>query len=288
MRMKDKKVISVKNTVSNSDMFLNAFRWKLGYFRPKVSLFIDTQRFLIKTVENSYELEKVLKLRHEVFYREILNKRAFLNIDVDEFDFICDHLIVIDKKSEEVVGTYRIISSTFSERFYSETEFLIQNLKSTADNKLELGRACVHRDYRNGVTIALLWKGISEYIKRVDARYLFGCSSINTMDIIEVSLIYNYVKGLYFSSEDFRVYPKGKYRIEQIDYYLDAIERFNLKAETVEELVPPLLKSYLRAGSKICGEPAVDRKFRCIDFLTVLDTELLNKTFEKKYKVGND
>ena len=75
--------------------------------------------------------------------------------------------------------------------------------------------------------------------------------------------------------------------MKQIGYYLDAIERLNLKAETVEELVLPLLKSYLKAGSKICGEPALDRKFRCIDFLTVLDTELLNKSFEKKYKVRN-
>ena len=141
----------VKNRLTNWDMFLKAYRWELRYFRAKVSLFVDAQKFLIKTGESGYELEKALKLRYEVVYREILNKRAFLNIDVDEFDFISDHLIIIDKKSEEAVGTYRLISSTFSERFYSETEFFIENLKRTADNKLELGRACVHREHRNGV-----------------------------------------------------------------------------------------------------------------------------------------
>ncbi len=281
------KVTSIKNSVSNSGMFLKAYRWKLRYFRPKVLLFLDTQRFLIKTVENGHELEKALRLRYEVFYKEVLDKNAFFSIDTDEFDFVCDHLIIVDKDSEKVVGTYRLISSTYSDRFYSETEFFIENVKSIRGNKLELGRACVHKDYRNGVTIALLWKGISEYMKKVDAKYLFGCSSINTTDIIEISLIYEYIKELHLSPEDSRVYPREKYKMKQIDYYLDAIERLNIKAETVEELIPPLLKSYLKAGSQICGEPALDRKFRCIDFLTVLNLELLNKSFQKKYKVRN-
>jgi putative hemolysin len=268
-------------------MFLKAYFWKLGYFKPKVTLFLETKRFLIKGVENGFELEKALNLRYEVFYEELLNKKTRLGMDVDRFDSICDHLIITDKGSEKVVGTYRLISSTFSDRFYSETEFLIHNLKVAKGNKLELGRACVHKDYRNGITIALLWKGISEYMKRVDARYLFGCSSIASTNFIEISLIYKYLKELHFSSEDFRVYPKRKHIIEQIDHYLDTFERFDIKTQTIEELIPPLLKSYLKAGAKVCGEPALDKKLRCADFLTVLDVELLNGSFEK-YKAKND
>ena len=280
------KVASLKNTFSNSNMFLKAYFWKIRYFKPRISLFLETKKFLIKTVENGSELEKALNLRYEVFYEELLNKKTFLGMDFDRFDPMCDHLIIMDKLSEKVVGTYRLISSTYSDKFYSETEFLIHSLKVVKGNKLELGRACVHKNYRNGITIALLWKGISEYMKRVDARYLFGCSSIATTNFIEISLVYKYLKELHFSSEEFRVYPKRKHVVDQINHYLDTFQSFDVRTETIEELIPPLLKSYLRAGAKVCGEPALDKKFRCADFLTVLDVELLNGSFEK-YKGKN-
>lgn len=90
------KVTSLKNTFSNSNMFLRAYFWKLRYFKPKVSLFIETRRFLIKTVENCFELKKALNLRYEVFYEELLNKKTLLGMDVDGFDSICDHLIITD------------------------------------------------------------------------------------------------------------------------------------------------------------------------------------------------
>ncbi|HWP90981.1 MAG TPA: GNAT family N-acyltransferase [Thermodesulfobacteriota bacterium] len=281
------KVVHLRNTVASSNVLLKAYLWKLRYFKPKVSFSLDTSRFVIKTVENGCELEKALNLRYEVFYEELLNRKAFLNIDVDKFDPICDHLVILDKRSERAVGTYRLISSTYSNRFYSETEFLIQNLKSAPGNKLELGRACVHRDYRNGITLALLWKGISEYMRRIDARYLFGCSSINTTNIVEISLIYRYLKEHHLSSDDFRVYPRERHIIKQINQHLQTFDRFEIKTETIEELIPPLLKSYIKAGAKVCGEPALDRKFKCADFLTVLDIELLNDSYEKRYRTAN-
>jgi putative hemolysin len=281
------KVAHLRNTVANSNVLLKAYLWKLRYFKPKVLFSLDTSRFVIKTVENSHELEKALNLRYEVFYEELLNRKAFLNIDVDKFDPVCDHLIILDKRSERVVGTYRLISSTYSNRFYSETEFLMENLKSAPGNKLELGRACIHKDYRNGITLSLLWKGISEYMRRIDARYLFGCSSINTTNIVEISLIYRYLKELHLSSDDFRIYPRERHIIRHINQYLETFDRFEIKTETIEELIPPLLKSYIRAGAKVCGEPALDRKFKCADFLTVLDIKLLNDSYEKRYRTAN-
>lgn len=279
------KVAFIKKSVTNFNMFLSAYRWKLRLFKPKVSMFYENERFIIKSVENAHELEQALKLRYEVFYKEVLNKKAILKIDVDGFDFICDHLIIIDKKSERVIGTYRLISSTFSDRFYSETEFDIDNIKMAKGNKLELGRACVHRDFRTGMAIALLWKGISEYIKKVDSRYLFGCSSVNTTNIFTIAIIYKYLNQLYSSPEELRVYPHENYRLNQFDLYLNAIGDIDPKKDRIEELVPALLKGYLRAGSKVSGEPALDSKFRCADFFTVLDLGQLNDTYDKKYKL---
>lgn len=283
-----KKVMSLTNTVTSSNVLRRAFRWKLRQFKPKVPLLIESNKFVIKTVENIFELEKALNLRYEVFYKETLNKDNFSRTDIDKFDSICDHLIILDKKHNTVVGTYRFISSTFSDKFYSETEFAIDQVKNAEGIKLELGRACVHRDYRNGIGIALLWKGLSEYFRKINAKYLFGCSSIGTTNIVEISLIYKYIKELYLSPENFRVFPKEKHRIKELDYYLGAFDKFAIKAESIEDFIPPLLKSYLKAGSVICGEPALDKKFKCADFFTVLDLEVLSKSFEKRYKASND
>jgi len=266
----------------------SAFKWKLRQFRPKVPLYIESNRFVIKTVENIFELEQALDLRYEVFYKETLNKDNFTRTDIDKFDSICDHLIILEKKQNTVIGTYRFISSTFSDKFYSESEFDIEQVKNASGIKLELGRACVHRDYRNGTGIALLWKGLTEYFRAIKAKYLFGCSSIGTTNPVEVSLIYKYIKELYLSPEDFRVFPKEKHRVKDLDHYIGAFEKFGIKTESIEEFIPPLLKSYLKAGSVICGEPALDMKFKCADFFTVLDLELLSKSFEKRYKGAND
>lgn len=282
-----KKVNSIKQSFSKSRIVKQAYRWKFRQFRPKVSILIENRRFIIKTVEDTVELEKALNLRYDVFYKETLNKNSLIHIDADKFDLICDHLIIIDKELDSVIGTYRLISSTFSEKFYSETEFSMDTIKNAVGIKLELGRACVDRRYRNGLAIALLWKGVSEYTKAVNAKYLFGCSSITTTNIVEISLIYKYIKELHLSSEDFRVFPKQKYKVKELDYYLKAFDKFNLNLNAMSDFIPPLLKSYFKAGSVICGEPALDKKFKCVDFFTALDIDLLSKSYEKKYNSGS-
>lgn len=278
------KVASIKKSVSNFNMLLAAYRWKLRLFRPKIVVFYENQHFIIKSVENAQELEQALNLRYEVFYREVLNKRARLEIDVDGFDFLCDHLIIIDKKTENVIGTYRFISSTYSDRFYSETEFNIERIKIAKGNKLELGRACVHRDFRTGAVINLLWRGVSEYMKKVESKYLFGCSSVHITNVFDIALVYKYFRQLNYSPEELRVYPNDEYRLKHFDRYLGVIGDTEGKEDKIKNLIPTLLKSYVRMGSKVCGEPALDRKFRCADFFTILDLEQLNLSFVKKYK----
>ena len=282
-----KKVNSIKESLSNFKIIKQAYRWKFRQFRPKVSLIIENRRFIIKTVENTLELEKALNLRYEVFYKEALKKSSFVHIDVDKYDLICDHLIIIDKEIDQVIGTYRLISSTFSEKFYSETEFVMDKVKNASGIKLELGRACVDRRYRNGLAIALLWKGVSEYMKKVEAKYLFGCSSISTTNIVEVSLIYKYIKELHLSADNFRVFPKPKYKVKELNYYQEAFDKYNINTKAIADFIPPLLKSYFKAGSVICGEPALDKKFKCADFFTILDIDTLSGAYDKKYKSTN-
>ncbi len=122
----------------------------------------------------------------------------------------CDHLIVIDTESEKVVGTYRMMPDVVAENsigYYSETEFDLTSIRTLPDTKLELGRSCVHKDFRNTVVIGLLWRGIAAYIDKYDIRHLFGCGSLHSSNPAEVSVVYSYLNRFHRADERYRVQP---------------------------------------------------------------------------------
>lgn len=250
-------------------------------FAPKIRMRIETEKFVIKTVETAEELRTVLGLRYEIFHREFRNSTLPFGLDVDRYDFICDHLIIQNKSNGQLIGTYRLISSTFSDVFYSQEEFHLDQLLKMPGIKLELGRACIDRGYRSGVVIALLWRGLAQYVREVKADYLFGCSSAKTMDPHEVSSIFQYLRDGGYVSGDFGVSPKPDYVMPELS------ERPGVQSnpDAAKEWIPSLLSSYLKAGAKVCGQPALDRDFQCTDFFTVLQTDKLTKMFERKYQV---
>eukprot|EP00831_Metopus_contortus_P025311 TRINITY_DN21848_c0_g1_i3.p1 TRINITY_DN21848_c0_g1~~TRINITY_DN21848_c0_g1_i3.p1 ORF type:complete len:129 (-),score=13.83 TRINITY_DN21848_c0_g1_i3:58-444(-) len=100
-------------------------------------------------------------------------------------------LMIINKSDDALIGTYRLNCTKFSNNFYSATEFNIDAILELPGDKVELGRACVHPDFRNGMTIALLWKGLSEYMSASESRFFFGCSSIKSMDYMFILNVYN-------------------------------------------------------------------------------------------------
>lgn len=260
-------------------------RLKLGKFRQKIKIHLVKGNFVIKTVENAEELENVLRLRFNVFYQELLDKKAIIQADIDQFDFICDHLVVFDRTKNKYVGTYRLNLSSFSKRFYSSQEFDIKKILQLPDVKLELGRACVDREYRTGIIIALLWRGLAEYINASGTRYLFGCSSVKTTDIKEVSLLYLYLMRYHKAPEQLIVIPKKNFRIPDFLKYTEGLKYTEEELNKARELIPPLLSFYIKAGAFICGEPALDKAFKCVDFFTLLDMKNISKTIEKKYNV---
>ncbi|NLE02428.1 MAG: GNAT family N-acetyltransferase [Fibrobacter sp.] len=281
--MLKKHGFQIRKLVPFSDSILKPGTLPLKSFKQKVNLKIERERFIIKTAENHEELAKVLRLRYDVFYRELLEKRLLLGIDIDKFDFKCDHLIIIDKKSDSFIGTYRLISTNYSKKFYSETEFKLDNILNLEGVKLELGRACVHRDFRTGSTIALLWRGITQYMKETGTKYLFGCSSVKTTDKREIAAVYKYLKKDFLAPEQYRVYPKGKFKIRNFDKLVESITPEEM--EKAMELVPTLVKSYINMGAHICGEPAFDKKFKCADFLTLFNIDTSSDKVHKKYNL---
>lgn len=281
---KIKRVGKIVKNIHRTKIF-HVSRLKFGRFRPKIRIEIERGNFIIKTVENARELEQVLKLRFEVFYQELLDKKAVITKDIDEFDFICDHLVIFDKEKQKYAGTYRLNLSIFSKRFYSAQEFNIKNFLNLPGIKLELGRACVDKQYRTGVIISMLWRGLVEYIKLSGTRYLFGCSSVKTMDKKEVALLYLYLMEHFKAPDVLMVEPTRNFRIPSFTEYTRQLILDDQSASVAQSLIPPLLNFYLKSGAFVCGEPALDKSFKCVDFFTVLDMNNLKKSIEKKYDV---
>lgn len=239
-------------------------------------------RLLLKQAATDKEIESAMKLRFEVFNLELnegLQSSYLTGIDTDQYDKSSDHIIVIDTAKDMVVGTYRLLAGSKAEKgmgFYSETEFEMSSFKKLDGEKLELGRACVHRDYRGSAVLNLMWAGIARYIERYNISYLFGCGSIHNINPYIVSSVYSFLWKNYMADERFKVTPLKK--VPDFDPELT-----NYDKGMVTKHVPQLLFAYLRLGARICGEPAFDEQFGVSDFLIILDRSKLIDRYKKHY-----
>ncbi len=256
--------------------YLKKSKFPLHNFSPKVRVYQSTDKFILKTAESPFELRQVLKLRHEIFYRELQDRSHATLLDFDEFDSICDHLIIIDRKSKRIVGTYRVISSTFSDRFYSQGEFELAGVLNQSGNKLELGRACIAQEFRTGTIINLLWKGIAEYILKTNSEYLFGCASVQTVDAVVASRLLALLRDKELAIDGLGVRPTEKYQCKLPRVAAD---------ESLQKEIPSLIQSYILAGAKFYGEPALDVDFHCFDFFMMLKVSEMSRLFRRRYKL---
>jgi putative hemolysin len=259
---------------------------RLKNFSAHIKIYIEKNNFIVKTADSSEELKEALRLRHDVFLAEMLKRKKKSGLDKDKFDKTCDHLIIIDKRINKIIGTYRLQSSLHTKKYYTATEFHMRHIKRLPGNKLELGRACVHPDHRNGITIALLWEGITAYIAASESSYLFGCSSIKTMDKEEIRQIYYYLKQCGHIADNHLVRPRGKFKVPG---FKRQVHRHPLPTELIEpglmrDKIPSLLSSYLKVGAKVCGVPALDKSFKCIDFMTLMNVEDIKLANRRKPK----
>ncbi len=257
---------------------------ELRSFRPHVRLFFEKESFAIKTVESSWELEAALKLRHDVFYEEMQQRRSPLGFDVDAFDLRCDHLVIVEIKTNRIVGTYRLNATAYSRDFYSNKEFDLGDFLRTPGPKLELGRACIHKNFRNGAVLSLLWKGILQYAECVGAETMFGCSSIQTVQRLDALTVSLYFERQGYALPGIEMPPRAGYRFPHWDEYRIQYAPQNPEAiSNGRRLVPALLLGYLRIGARVGTQPALDRAFQCVDFMTVLETKRIAASYEKKF-----
>lgn len=254
-------------------------------YSPSFEIEIETSKYLLKTASKMSELLNVFELRYQNFLESTKNGAGLDGYDVDALDGLCDHIIIIDKDSGQVVGTYRVISSLFSSHFYSQGEFFLEHFLKLPGEKLELGRACIHHGHRNGAVIDLLWKGICRYLKITDSKYLFGCSSVKTVDLETSKVIYDYLKDEGLLKDEYSIHSIGKYAMD-MNFEAIAIDEGE-RQRVVKSYLPSLLRSYFQAGSRVYGTPALDIEFECIDFLTILNVDEMSASYKRRYMGSN-
>jgi putative hemolysin len=224
-----------------------------------------TNRFRVGLAESLEDLMDCQRLRYLVFNCELgegLESSKRFGLDRDRFDFICDHLMVHDTSSSKVVGTYRMQSGFRAKGnlgYYSEQFFDFRPFEKFRAEVLELGRACVHPEYRNTVVLHLLWKGIARYASSCGARYLLGCSSLTSQDEGEGMALFEVLKEKYLIEPELRTEPK-----------VHAQCHASIPAAQAPAM-PRLFRAYLDVSARLCGPPAIDREFKTIDFLTMID-----------------
>lgn len=258
----------------------------LGSFRSKVNISIDRGDYILKTATTPAEVIKAARLRYLVFSSHLPNKKNLWQVELDDYDKCADHLIVIHKPTKKIVGTYRLLCSKVTQKFYSETEFDMTALKNHSEVKVELGRACIHPKFRNQLMIPLLWKGIVQYAKSWNASFLFGCSSIFMDEFDDVSNLSKYLLKEHGAAPEFRVYPRKLPPLNHQSHLGVSTEATELSEDELLQIkikVPPLLKSYFNAGAKICGLPSWDPEFKCIDYFTLFDLRSMDAKYQRKF-----
>lgn len=263
-----------KNNTKDIDQELST---RFSGYKPTFKIALETKKYSMTTAQDLSELKELFILRYECFLREIEQKEG-IQLDLDKFDLICDHLVIRCNETQKVVGTYRMIPSSVSKEFYSQSEFNLDDFLKVEGVKVELGRACIEENHRNGHVIDLLWRGIAEYCKVTGAKYLFGCSSISETSPIVARQLVEYFKNRGEHLDDFDVKPIGKY-----DMNLESVSLEPKDDTVLKKIVPSLLRSYLNAGAKIYGHPALDKDFACIDFFNIIDLDHLNPSYRKRY-----
>ena len=231
----------------------------------------------LRLANDSEEVASAQRLRYEVFNLELnegLEASHLTGLDADPFDAVCKHLIVEHCATRQVVGTYRMQTGATALKhlgYYCSQEFEFDVFESFRNEIIELGRACIRADHRNLTVLGMLWKGIADFTRFNQARYLVGCSSLTTQDPAIGAAAYAHLYRRHLSPPAWRTVPRRAFECP-----LHA-----LTPETPN--IPKLLRAYLSLGATICGPPALDTRFKTIDFLTLLDLHSLPKVVRTRF-----
>jgi putative hemolysin len=249
--------------------------------------------FEVRLAGSRAEIEAAQALRYRVFYEEMQAKpspeTAAIGRDVDAFDEVCDHLLVLDRRRgegpESIVGTYRLIRRSAAAqmgRFYSSAEYDIQKMIDYPGEVLEAGRSCIAKDARNTATMQMLWRGIALYAYHYDIQVMFGCASFPGTDPSQHAQAMSYLHHHHLAPTEIRVRALASRYVK-----MDMLERDSYDARKALARVPPLIKGYLRLGGFVGDGAVIDPQFNTTDVFIIVKTELVTEKYIRHYERGN-
>ncbi len=235
------------------------------------------------------EVEAAQALRYRVFYDEMSAKptaaMASVGRDIDGFDLLCDHLLVLDHAlvpgTATVVGTYRLIrreAAAAHGGFYSADEYDIEPLLRFPGTLLELGRSCVDARYRNRPTMQLLWRGIAAYVFHHGIDLMFGCASLPGVEPRELALPLSYLRHHHLAPPELRPRALPDRYVDMDMMPADAIDP---KAGLAG--VPPMIKGYLRLGGYVGDGAVIDHQFNTTDVCVIVKTDQVTAKYTQHY-----
>ncbi|MFB6957757.1 GNAT family N-acetyltransferase [Streptomyces sp. NPDC056309] len=234
-------------------------------------------RYTVALARDEADVRAAQRLRYDVFAGEMgaLLSTPQPGYDVDPFDAYCDHLLVRDTTTGQVVGTYRLLPperAAIAGRLYAESEFDLTALAPIRPGLVEVGRSCVHPDHRDGAVIGLIWAGLARYMVDRGHEWLAGCCSIPLADGGALaSATWERVREKNLAPEEQRVRP-----------LLPWVPRADLPAAPRTEL-PALLRGYLRLGAQVCGAPAHDPDFGVADLYVLLSMRRVSPRYLRHF-----
>jgi putative hemolysin len=241
--------------------------------------------FTVKLVETQAELQAAQRLRYDVFVRELGGGGDLVDHDQrlerDHFDPYFDHMILTHTPSAQVIGVYRLLRGCRAERaggFYSDSEYDLSLLKSSGRRLLELGRSCLHPDFRGGTAMHCLWGGLADYVATHRIELMFGVASFHGTDTDALAAPLSMLHHRHLAPSALRVTARPE-AFQRMDLLCpDTLDR-----RAAMRAVPSLIKAYLRLGGHVGEGAFVDHRFNTTDVCLIMDTARLNTRQAKIY-----
>lgn len=252
---------------------------------------VNSSQLEIRLAKDQEEIFESQRLRYKVFVDEFGAKVSVKNknksIESDKFDSYCDHLILIDKSVRNlvgkplIVGTLRLLNSTNANKFdgfYSAAEYNLDKMLELKKNLLEIGRACVDKNYRGHLALHLLWLGLGKYVVERNIAVIFGVASFNGNDPTHFSSALSLLNHKYGASKmlEFKALAPNS-----VDMNMISVEELDYRKAMSQ--MPSLIKAYLRMGARVGDGAFVDTKFNTVDIGIIIEVELMGSKYKKLY-----
>ncbi|KAB7645620.1 GNAT family N-acetyltransferase [Polymorphobacter fuscus] len=246
------------------------------------------------------EIAAAQALRYQIFYEEMgaepTAAMARARRDIDDYDAICDHLLVVDHglanvsgARPHVVGTYRLLRQDVAAAhrgFYSAGEYDLSRLiahSASGGQLLELGRSCVAPAWRNNATISLLWRGIAAYLQTHNIGHMFGCASLHGADPVLHTAELSYLYHHHLAPAELRATALPAHHVP-----MDRLPAASIDSRAAARALPPLIKGYLRVGAMVGDGGFIDHQFNTVDVFVIMPVDRITSRYATRFVGAND